>query len=75
MATRNTDTSVVVFWGACKDVKYLVGYYVEYSEVGTDVWIPCNNKPVKQTRYVQVKETVAYGCSKPGDYLYFTVPI
>ncbi|MED6280303.1 hypothetical protein CHARACLAT_009372, partial [Characodon lateralis] len=49
---RNTDTSVVVTWGASKDVKHLVGYYIESSMVGTDVWTPCNNKPVKQTRFV-----------------------
>lgn len=52
VATRNTDTSVVVFWAASKDVVNLVGYYIECSVVGTDVWMPCNNKPVKQTRFV-----------------------
>ncbi|KAM7379536.1 hypothetical protein PAMP_005082 [Pampus punctatissimus] len=52
VATRNTDTSVVVFWGASKDVKHLVGYYIECSVVGTDIWMPCNNKPIKQTRFV-----------------------
>lgn len=55
VAIRNTDTSVVVIWGASKEVKQLVGYYIECSEVGTDVWMPCNNKPVKQTRYAQYK--------------------
>uniref|UniRef100_A0A3P8UC28 Myomesin 1a (skelemin) n=1 Tax=Amphiprion percula TaxID=161767 RepID=A0A3P8UC28_AMPPE len=49
VATRNTDTSVVVFWAASKDVKHLAGYYIECSVVGTDDWVPCNNKPVKQT--------------------------
>ncbi|KAM9322496.1 myomesin 1a (skelemin) [Pholidichthys leucotaenia] len=52
VATRNTDASVVVSWGASKDVKHVVGYYIECSVVGTDVWMPCNNKPVKQTRFV-----------------------
>ncbi|CAG5896539.1 unnamed protein product [Menidia menidia] len=52
VVTRNTNTSVVVSWGASKDVKHLVGYYIECSVVGTDVWMPCNNKPVKQTRFV-----------------------
>lgn len=52
VVARNTDTSVVVFWAASKDVSHLVGYYIECSEVGTDVWMPCNNKPVKQTRFV-----------------------
>uniref|UniRef100_A0A674P3Q7 Myomesin 1a (skelemin) n=1 Tax=Takifugu rubripes TaxID=31033 RepID=A0A674P3Q7_TAKRU len=52
VAIRNTSTSVVVSWGASKDVKCLVGYYIECSQVGTDIWMPCNNKPVKQTRFV-----------------------
>ncbi|KAM3842261.1 myomesin 1a (skelemin) [Diretmus argenteus] len=52
VVTRNTATSVVVSWGASKDVKQLVGYYIECSVVGTDVWVPCNNKPVKKTRFV-----------------------
>ncbi|KAM4718861.1 myomesin-1 isoform 2-T2 [Anableps anableps] len=50
--TRNTDTSVVVSWEASKDVKDLVGYYIECSIVGSDVWEPCNNKPVKGTRFI-----------------------
>uniref|UniRef100_A0A8D3BR46 Myomesin 1a (skelemin) n=1 Tax=Scophthalmus maximus TaxID=52904 RepID=A0A8D3BR46_SCOMX len=52
VAIRNTDTSVAVLWGASKDVRHLVGYYIECSVVGTEVWMPCNNKPVKQTRFV-----------------------
>ncbi|XP_034147489.1 myomesin 1a (skelemin) [Esox lucius] len=52
VATRNTDTSVVVSWGASKDVKHLVGYYIDHSVVGSNVWTPCNNKPVKETRFV-----------------------
>uniref|UniRef100_A0A8C2A4J7 Myomesin 1a (skelemin) n=1 Tax=Cyprinus carpio TaxID=7962 RepID=A0A8C2A4J7_CYPCA len=49
---RNTDTSVVVCWGASKEVKNLVGYYIEVSVSGSGVWVPCNNKPVKGTRFV-----------------------
>ncbi|KAM9427182.1 myomesin 1a (skelemin) [Salvelinus alpinus] len=52
VATRNTDTSVVVSWGASKDVKHLVGYYIDYTVAGSDVWTPANNKPVKGTRFV-----------------------
>jgi len=48
---RDTDTSVVVRWGASKEVKNLVGYYIEVSINGSGVWVPCNNKPVKGTRY------------------------
>ncbi|XP_023694659.2 myomesin-1 isoform X1 [Paramormyrops kingsleyae] len=50
--TRNTDTSVVVSWEASKDAKELVGYYIEATVVGKDAWQPCNNKPVKGTRFV-----------------------
>uniref|UniRef100_A0A673GYX6 Myomesin-1 n=1 Tax=Sinocyclocheilus rhinocerous TaxID=307959 RepID=A0A673GYX6_9TELE len=45
--TRNTDTSVVVSWEASRDVKELVGYYIESSIAGSNTWEPCNNKPVK----------------------------
>lgn len=50
VAIRNTNTSVVVTWGASKDVKRLVGYYIECSQAGTNIWMPCNNKPIKETR-------------------------
>lgn len=48
--TRNTDTSVVVSWEASQDARELVGYYIEASVVGSNVWEPCNNKPVRGTR-------------------------
>jgi len=50
--TRNTDTSVVVSWEKSQDAKELVGYYIECSIVGSNVWEPCNNKPVKTTRFI-----------------------
>uniref|UniRef100_A0A671K6Z3 Myomesin 1b n=1 Tax=Sinocyclocheilus anshuiensis TaxID=1608454 RepID=A0A671K6Z3_9TELE len=50
--TRNTDTSVVVSWEASRDVKELVGYYIESSIAGSNTWEPCNNKPVKGTRFI-----------------------
>ncbi|XP_048363866.1 myomesin-1 isoform X2 [Sphaerodactylus townsendi] len=49
--TRNTDTSVVITWTASKDAKELVGYYIEASKVGSGQWEPCNNNPVKGTRF------------------------
>lgn len=64
VVTRNTDTSVVVSWGASKDVVHLVGYYIECSVVGTDVWAPCNNKPVKQTRFV------CHGLTTEANYVF-----
>ncbi|KAL6097690.1 myom1 [Pungitius sinensis] len=50
--TRNTDTSVVVSWGASREAKELVGYYIEASIVGSGAWEPCNNKPVNATRFI-----------------------
>ncbi|KAM3860464.1 myomesin-1 [Diretmus argenteus] len=50
--SRNTDTSVVVSWEASRDAKELVGYYIEATIVGSNVWEPCNNKPVNGTRFI-----------------------
>ncbi|XP_022622792.1 myomesin-1 [Seriola dumerili] len=50
--TRNTDTSVVVSWEASREAKELIGYYIEASIMGSNVWEPCNNKPVKATRFI-----------------------
>ncbi|XP_041817081.1 M-protein, striated muscle isoform X2 [Chelmon rostratus] len=50
--TRNTDTSVVVSWEASREAKELVGYYIEGTVVGSNVWEPCNNKPVNATRFI-----------------------
>ncbi|XP_078147413.1 myomesin-1 isoform X1 [Centroberyx gerrardi] len=50
--TRNTNTSVVVSWEASRDAKELVGYYIEGSIVSSNVWEPCNNKPVNGTRFI-----------------------
>lgn len=69
--TRNTDTSVVVSWEASSDAKDLVGYYIEASVVGSDVWEPCNNKPVKATRWdhfffsfylIRIQTSLLYKC-------------
>ncbi|PNJ81207.1 MYOM1 isoform 3 [Pongo abelii] len=49
--SRNTDTSVVVSWEESKDAKELVGYYIEASVAGSGKWEPCNNNPVKGSRF------------------------
>uniref|UniRef100_A0AAR2LY17 Myomesin 1a (skelemin) n=1 Tax=Pygocentrus nattereri TaxID=42514 RepID=A0AAR2LY17_PYGNA len=51
VAIRNTSTSVVVTWGVSKEVRNL-RYYIEVSVVGSNAWVPCNNKPVKGSRFV-----------------------
>ncbi|XP_030635902.1 M-protein, striated muscle [Chanos chanos] len=50
--TRNTDTSVVVSWETSRDAKELLGYYIETSIAGSNTWEPCNNKPVKCSRFI-----------------------
>ncbi|XP_068093323.1 myomesin-1 isoform X2 [Hyperolius riggenbachi] len=50
--TRNTDTSVVLTWKESKDARELVGYYIEASITGSGQWEPCNNNPVKGTRFI-----------------------
>ncbi|XP_062836541.1 myomesin-1 isoform X2 [Anolis carolinensis] len=64
--TRNTDTSVVLTWTESKDAKELVGYYIEASKVGSGQWEPCNNNPVKGTRFT------CHGLST-GDHYIFRV--
>nr|XP_014977112.2 myomesin-1 isoform X4 [Macaca mulatta] len=49
--SRNTDTSVVVSWEESADAKELVGYYIEASVAGSGKWEPCNNNPVKGSRF------------------------
>ncbi|KAL4838734.1 hypothetical protein H8958_011536 [Nasalis larvatus] len=49
--SRNTDTSVVVSWEESTDAKELVGYYIEASVAGSGKWEPCNNNPVKGSRF------------------------
>ncbi|XP_033849139.2 M-protein, striated muscle-like [Acipenser ruthenus] len=51
LPTRNTDTCVVLTWAESKEAKELIGYYIEATVVGSGVWEPCNNKPVKGTRF------------------------
>ncbi|XP_026851957.2 myomesin 1a (skelemin) [Electrophorus electricus] len=51
VAIRNTASSVVVTYGASKEAQTLLRYYIEASVVGSEVWVPCNNKPVKGTRF------------------------
>ncbi|KAJ8336476.1 hypothetical protein SKAU_G00376960 [Synaphobranchus kaupii] len=48
---RLTDSAMVVSWTSVQDSS-VVGYYIEYSVVGSNVWAPCNNKPVKGNRFV-----------------------
>uniref|UniRef100_A0A8C6XGE0 Myomesin 2 n=1 Tax=Naja naja TaxID=35670 RepID=A0A8C6XGE0_NAJNA len=51
VATRNTKTSVIVNWDKPKHEEDLIGYYLDYSVVGSNHWEPCNHKPIKYNRF------------------------
>uniref|UniRef100_A0A3Q1GUW9 Myomesin 3 n=1 Tax=Acanthochromis polyacanthus TaxID=80966 RepID=A0A3Q1GUW9_9TELE len=51
MAVRDTDTSVLLQWREPKDKDDILGYYLYYSEAGTQDWKTVNNKPVTKTRF------------------------
>ncbi|KAK9411299.1 myomesin-2 [Crotalus adamanteus] len=51
VATRNTKTSVIVNWDRSKHEEDLIGYYIDYSVVGSNHWEPCNHKPIKYNRF------------------------
>uniref|UniRef100_A0AAQ5YSJ1 Myomesin 3 n=1 Tax=Amphiprion ocellaris TaxID=80972 RepID=A0AAQ5YSJ1_AMPOC len=51
MAIRDTDTSVLLQWRESKDKDDILGYYLYYSEAGTQDWKTVNNKPVTKTRF------------------------
>ncbi|XP_059240444.1 myomesin-2 [Mustela nigripes] len=52
LASRNTKTSVVVQWDRPKHEEDLLGYYVDCCVVGSNVWEPCNHKPIGYNRFV-----------------------
>ncbi|XP_068583610.1 M-protein, striated muscle isoform X2 [Cebidichthys violaceus] len=52
VATRNTKSSVFVQWQPPKNLKNLMGYYIDGRVVGTKDWFPCNHKPFKHSRFV-----------------------
>lgn len=50
LASRNTKTSVVVQWDQPKHGEDLLGYYVDCCVAGSNVWEPCNHKPIGYNR-------------------------
>uniref|UniRef100_A0A673I925 Myomesin 2a n=1 Tax=Sinocyclocheilus rhinocerous TaxID=307959 RepID=A0A673I925_9TELE len=55
VATRETDTSVLIQWAPPKDPNNLIGYYIDSCVKGSKDWTSANHKPHKQTRYVLQK--------------------
>lgn len=52
VATRETDTSVLIQWAPPKDPNNLIGYYIDSCVKGSKDWTSSNHKPHKHTRYV-----------------------
>ncbi|XP_045437610.1 myomesin-2-like, partial [Pipistrellus kuhlii] len=52
LVSRDTKTSVVVEWDRPKHHEDLLGYYVDCCVAGSNVWEPCNHKPIGYNRFV-----------------------
>lgn len=50
LVSRDTKTSVVVEWDRPKHHEDLLGYYVDCCVAGSNVWEPCNHKPIGYNR-------------------------
>lgn len=50
--SRDTKSSVVVEWDRPKHHEDLLGYYVDCCVVGSNVWEPCNHKPIGYNKCV-----------------------
>ncbi|XP_017320506.1 myomesin-2 [Ictalurus punctatus] len=52
VATRETDTSVLIQWAPPKEPNNLIGYYIDLCVKGSKNWISANHKPHKKTEFV-----------------------
>ncbi|KAF5904978.1 myomesin-2, partial [Clarias magur] len=52
VATRETDTSVLIQWAPPKEPNNLIGYYIDLCVKGSKDWISANHKPHKKTEFV-----------------------
>lgn len=52
IATRETDTSVVIQWAPPKEPNNLIGYYIDQCVKGSKNWTSANHKPHKDTKFV-----------------------
>uniref|UniRef100_A0A672TF01 Myomesin-2-like n=1 Tax=Sinocyclocheilus grahami TaxID=75366 RepID=A0A672TF01_SINGR len=66
VATRETDTSVLIQWAPPKDPNNLIGYYIDSCVKGSKDWTSANHKPHKQTRY----EFVVHGLTTGETYVF-----
>uniref|UniRef100_A0AAY4DZW0 Myomesin 2a n=1 Tax=Denticeps clupeoides TaxID=299321 RepID=A0AAY4DZW0_9TELE len=52
VATRDTDTSVLIQWDPPKQPNNLIGYYIDSCVKGSKNWASANHKPNKSTKFV-----------------------
>uniref|UniRef100_A0A3B3Z7M6 Myomesin 2a n=1 Tax=Periophthalmus magnuspinnatus TaxID=409849 RepID=A0A3B3Z7M6_9GOBI len=52
VATRETDTSVLIQWAPPKEPNNLIGYYIDQCVKGSKDWTSANHKPHKSTKFV-----------------------
>ncbi|XP_061621977.1 myomesin-2 isoform X2 [Phyllopteryx taeniolatus] len=52
IATRETDTSVLIQWSPPKEPNNLIGYYIDQCVKGSNDWTSANHKPHKSTKFV-----------------------
>ncbi|XP_056134518.1 M-protein, striated muscle [Lampris incognitus] len=52
IATRETDTSVLIQWAPPKEPNNLIGYYIDQCVKGSKDWMSANHKPHKSTKFV-----------------------
>ncbi|XP_061600515.1 M-protein, striated muscle isoform X1 [Cololabis saira] len=52
IATRETDTSVLIQWSPPKEPNNLIGYYIDQCVKGSKDWTSANHKPHKNAKFV-----------------------
>ncbi|CAG5854562.1 unnamed protein product [Menidia menidia] len=52
IATRETNTSVLIQWAPPKEPNNLIGYYIDQCVKGSKNWTSANHKPHKKTKFV-----------------------
>ncbi|XP_066534969.1 myomesin-2 [Hoplias malabaricus] len=52
VATRETDTSVLIQWAPPKEPNNLIGYYIDSCVKGSKDWMSANHKPNNKTKFV-----------------------
>ncbi|KAI4900076.1 hypothetical protein NFI96_019252 [Prochilodus magdalenae] len=51
VATRDTDTSVLIQWAPPKEPNNLIGYYIDSCVKGSKDWTSANHKPHSKTKF------------------------